>query len=77
MKHSRKKIWEYSWFSWVWKIIAGLAVASTVACTWWMKLNFATKEEIQCEIKVRQGLVSKEDFEKHKERCLEELPGTG
>lgn len=60
----KKAIWDKTWFSWAWKIACGLTIASTVACTWWMKLNFATKEEIR----EMQNLVTKADFEKHREK---------
>ena len=39
----RKRFYETTWFSWAWKIVSGLAVASTVAATWWMFMTFETK----------------------------------
>lgn len=69
----RTKLWEKTWFSWTWKIVTGLTIGATIASTWWMRLNFATKEEI----KEMQNLVTKADFDRHKEIIWKKLGEQG
>lgn len=45
MKAKGTRIWIKEWWPWIWKGIAGLSAASTVAATWWMFLTFETKAD--------------------------------